>query len=1149
MSKARPTLTLVPVLVPALFAASATSLCPGSGGRLLAQEVDPADPHGPASSVQEVGAWDVTAAYGETREIDFTTSEGTWMSVDISPDGGWIVFDLLGHVYRVPAAGGEAVSLTQNSGVAINFHPRISPDGGSIAFVSDRGGQNNLWVMDADGGNPRPVFEDMAVRVVEPAWTPDSRYIVVRRYELGGARARGLWMYHRDGGEGVELVGGEVENPSWPSVSADGRYLYFHISTPGQGVAFADPGFDGFGDHAGPPSAERDALQGAYNLRRMDLRSGEIISITHGEPSRQYRLSSGGAWAPEVSPDGRWLAFARRIPDGTIVWKGHEYGPRTALWLRDLRTGAERVIMDPIERDMVEDTNNLRVLPGYSWSRDGRSIVLSQGGKIRRLHVESGEVETIRFEARVHRVISEQAFAPIDIDEGEFRSRFTRWQVGSPDGTRLAFQAVGKVWVMDVPAGTPSRLTPDSFTDFEYSPAWSPDGEWIAFTSVDEAGAGHLWKARVGAGGGIGEPVQLSEEYGEYSQAVWSPDGARIMAVRGSGTTARTRTYAHGPWFDIVLFPADGGTATEVTRVSGPTLSTRTQFVRPSFGPEGRIFYPQLGMERGAGSALVSIRTDGSDRREHARFPFADEIVISPGGDWIAFNEGDNVYLTPFPASGTGGETVLIDKKNGTLPIRRLSRTGGLFPSWRDARTVQFGSGPTYIAYDVDAERADTVEIELRVQRDFAAGTIALTDVRIITLEDRQVIESGTVLVSDGRIACVGDCDTTGADRVESLAGKTIIPGFIDMHSHFFREYRGIIPMKAFEAAVPLAYGITANMDNSMWSQDVFPAAELIEAGMLIGPRTYSTGDPLYLGDAARQNDITSYEVAEEEIERLQSWGAVSIKQYLQPRRDQRQWVSDIARRRGLMVTSQGNDLLHNLTKIMDGQTAWEHSLTYAPIYGDVAKFFGRAEAVYSPTFNTRAGPWSDEYWFGESDVWLSEKLRAWMPWQQLMGHTRRRALRPKTDYIFPIVAQGLADIMAEGGRGSIGGHGQQHGICSHWEVWMAAAALGPMGALELASVEGAYFLGAEDDLGTISVGKLADLMVLNSNPLDDIRNTEDIAYVMKDGRLHVGETLDEVWPRQKPYGARPWVNPDALRIGPVPVDIWDSRGSDGGSR
>ena len=1077
---------------------------------------------------QDSNSWDVTVPRGNTREVEFTTREGTWMSVDVSPDGEWVVFDLLGHVYRVESGGGNATPLTQESGIAVNFHPRFSPDGESIAFVSDRAGQNNLWVMNADGSNPRPVMEDQTVRIVEPSWTADGEYIVVRRRQLGGQGGSGIWMYHRDGGQGIELVGDEVENPSWPSPSADGRYLYFHVSTPGQGVAFAD--------------GERDALQGAYNIRRMDLQTGETTSVTHGEPSRQYRLSSGGAYAPEVSPDGRWLAFARRIPDGTILWKGHEYGPRTALWLRDLWSGEERVVMDPIERDMVEDGNTLRVLPGYTWAQDGRTIVIAQGGKLRRLHVESGEVETIPFEAPVHRVISEQAYSPFRIDDGDFRIKFMRWQVASRDGSKLAFQAVGKIWVMDLPGGAPTRLTPDSFEEFEYSPAWSPDGEWIAFTSVDEAGGGHLWKIPVGGG----TAQKLSDKRGEYSQTSWSFDGKWIMVVRGSGATARTRTMAHNPWFDIVQFPAEGGTGREVTRVSGPSLPTRTSFVRPSYGPNGRIFYPQLGKGRGDSTMLVSVRPDGNDRREHLTFPYADEVVVSPNGKWVAFNEGDNVYVTGLPMAGSAGTPLVIDKKKGPFPVRRLSMTGGLFPSWRNDTTVQFGSGPFYIAYDVDHDRADTVEIELRQPRDFARGTIALTDARIITLDNRSVIESGTVLIKNGRIACVGECEFGGVDRIESLSGKTIIPGFIDMHSHFFREYRGIIPMKAFEAAVPLAYGVTTNMDNSMWSQDVFPAAELIDAGMLIGPRTFSTGDPLYAGDAARTNDITSYKVAQDEVDRLLSWGAVSIKQYLQPRREQRQWIVDIARDRGMMVTSQGADLIHNLTKIMDGQTAWEHSLTYAPIYGDVAKFFGRAKAVYSPTFNTRAGPWNDEYWFGESDVWLNEKLRRWMPWQQLVGHTRRRALRPATDYIFPIVAQGLADIMAEGGYGSIGGHGQQHGLGSHWEVWMAATALGPMGALELASVEGAYFLGAEDDLGTISVGKLADLMVLNSNPLDDIRNTEDIEYVMKDGRLYVGDTLDEVWPRDKPYGTRPWVNLDALKIGPVPVDVWDNKRTNG---
>jgi len=593
---------------------------------------------------------------------------------------------------------------------------------------------------------------------------------------------------------------------------------------------------------------------------------------------------------------------------------------------------------------------------------------------------------------------------------------------------------------------------------------------------------------------------------------------------------------AHNPWYDLVVFPAAGGPGDRIVRVEGPTLSTRTQFMRPSFGPDGRIYYPQMGTSRGDSTRLVSVERDGSDARVHLVLRYADEIVVSPDGRHAAFNEGDNVYLVPIPPIGG---PVAIDKKKGKLPVTQLSKGGGLYPSFRDDGTVEFGSGATYYTYDIASETADTVQIELELARDvLPEGTIAITNARIVTLEDRRVIERGSLVATDGRITCVGDCDTSNADHVVDATGKTVIPGFIDMHSHFFREYRGIIPKKAFEAAVPLAYGVTTNLDNSMWSQDIFPAVQMIESGTLIGPRTFSTGDPLYRGDAARQNELTSYEVTDDNIARLQSWGAVSLKQYMQPRREQRQWVSDVARTRGLMVTAEGGDLAYNLSMIMDGQTAWEHPISYVPMYSDATRFFGMANTVYSPTFVVGGpGPWNDEYFLQESEVWRNEKLRLWMPWKQLVPHTRRPYLRPKTDYSFPMLAQVLADIIAEGGHGAIGSHGQQHGIASHWEVWIAAEAMGPMGALELASNGGAYFLGAEQDVGSLAVGKLADLMILNSNPLDNIRNTADIQSVMKGGVLYDAMTLDEIWPRQRPYGARPWVYEEVWRSGPRPVN------------
>lgn len=1084
---------------------------------------------GQGSGRTDDSGWDTTLARGDAWDLEFETSEGTFLSVDVSPDGATLVFDLLGHIYRLPAAGGRAECLTQDSGAAINAHPRFSPDGETVAFVSDRGGQSNLWLMDADGSDPRPVHEDGESRVATPAWLPDGRGIVARRFTLSRPRSSGLYLFHPEGGSGVELVGGDFPRAGWPAPSPDGRSLYFHFA----------------------PSRERDPVRGAMQVRRLDLETGEVWEVTAGQSQQQYQGSSGGAIAPEPSPDGRYLAFARRIPGGTISWKGHRFGPRTALFLRDLQTGAERLLADPVETDAAEGMKTDRVLPGYAWTADSRRLYATRGGRIIRVEAETGEVEEVPFTATVKRRVSEQARARLDISADSFRARMLRWPALAPDGDSAVFHAAGRLYRMTLPGGGPTRLVAGGGEAYEgayeeayeLAPAFSPDGRTVAYVSWADT-EGHLWT--VPAAGGA--PARVSRTPGEYLHPVWTPDGSGIVVARGSGATQRGRSWSQNLHYDLVRFPAAGGEPEFITRTlrpynAGRPLMPRRQIVAPSFGPEGRLFFPeQTARERDGRSEevtkLVSVRPDGSDRRVHLTFPYADEAAPSPDGRFVAFAEGDNVYLTALPWPGAGGDPPHIERRRAALPIRQVTRDGGMFPRWTPDGTLYLGSGPRITVYDPDAGgEAVHHPVDLRLPRARASGSLVFEGGRLVTLGEPGTVSRGSVRIVDGRIACVGECPAEPADRVVEVSGKTLIPGLIDMHAHHHRDHTGILPRRNWEAAVYLAYGMTTTLDNSQWSQNVFSAAELVEAGEMVGPRMFSTGDPMYNGDGPRQNDIRSYEDAEANIERLVSWGATAIKSYMQPRRDQRQWIAEIARERGLMLTGEGGSLSYNLGLMLDGQTGWEHPLTYVPIYGDAAKFFGRTKAVYSITFVV-GGPtvWNEEFFWQETANWRDPKQRRFLPWRMLVPHTRRRPLREATDYSFPILAQGLAEVIAEGGSGAIGAHGQHHGIGSHWEIWMAESALGAEGALDLATRQGAAFLGLEHQTGTIEVGKLADLVVLDRNPLEDIRATADIRYVVKDGRVYDGDTLDEIWPEARPYGGYPWLDETMYREDDRPI-------------
>ncbi len=1077
---------------------------------------------------------------GTPRVVDFTTDEGTWLSLDVSPDGRTIVFDLLGQIYRLPIAGGQAEPLTANSGVALNFHPAYSPDGSRIAFISDRQGQNDVWTMAADGSDPRPVFLDRETRFMAPAWAPDGKSIVaVRVFPTPGRgwhrQMSELWTLPLDGGEPRRLLGQALSHYDAPRFSADGKYLYFQVSySTGEGLGM---------------------LTAGHRLQRLELATGAVTNVRTSGPAElspayvealrrtgwaeDNDIDPPAALAPAVSPDGRYLAFGLERRDTTFSYRGHEYAPSTSLVVRDLQTGEEHIVLWPAAKDLtqVNAQYGYGAFPRVAWTPDSKGVVAWAEGKIHRVDLTGANDRVVPFTARVHRVMSEAVRGRIRIDDSSFATKFIQWPVASPDGKRLAFVAVGKVWLMDLAGGAPRPLTPEMAPAVQLTPAWSPAGDSVAFAVWDDSAKGDV---AVAAADGSGAR-RLGLDPAEYLYPHYSRDGGSIVVSKGPGPSPNGTDW--NGWNRAV-----GWTAVRVPVAGGGgvlTLASLSGAVRTYDGPGGRVYFQYQDHADRAPSLLYypfpsdsalaltirvrSVGPEGGAATDHAVFPAARDKgaqpVLSPGGTWVAFQAGQFLYVSPL--AGDEQAPVIDTKPDDSVPGRRyVDPRGGVYASWRDSTTLQYAAGSRYLTYDVATGRRTTTDIDLRIPRPRPSGSIALVNAKIVTADSDRVIDRGTVVVQGARIACVGECDTTGVDRVMDLSGKTIIPGLFDLHAHHTAEESGIVTPHRVSSALDLAYGVTTILDPATSSESAFPLAELIASGAMEGPRTFSVAEiVIYPGVAwGDQKILLTEQDADREVDRRADWGAVSIKNYRQPARWQHELLLQAARRRGITVTGEGGPLYFDVGLVMDGQTGWEHLIANLPVYHDVAEFFGQAHAVYSPTAIVAGHVLGSMHYFRpRQHLERDAKYLRFMPRAELAARSASDRMRPKSAFSFPFIAEGMADIVRAGGYGVLGEHGEQPGIGTHWEIWSYAEALKPLEAIRVATIDGAYFIGIDHETGSITRGKLADLVVLNADPLADIHNTADIASVMKAGHLYDDDTLDELWPARRRYGPIPW--------------------------
>jgi len=1052
--------------------------------------------------------WKVEDAHGPTHSIAFSTDEATWLALDVHPDGSRIVFSLLGDLYWIPAAGGQATRIT--SGRAYDVQPRFSPDGRQIAFASDRGGIENLWVCDLDGKNARAISTEKDSTVSGPAWSRDGQYLVGRkrltdRSSLGTVE---LWMWHVRGGSGVQLTKkDEQPDAADPVFSKDGRFLYFSARD-------ARYRYD------------RNVNEGIWQIKRFDRWNGQTVPIT-GE--------FGGAAAPVISPDGKSMAYVRRIRAKTI------------LEVMDLGSGAIRQVASDLDRDNQEGFCFHGVFPGYAWTPDGKAIVATSGGKIWAYDAAGGGRTAIPFDAKVEQTLTESLHTPRRVGEGQLRARILRWPVQSPDGKSLVFSALGHLYAMDLPGGTPRRLT--SGSDPEYAPAFSRDGKSLTYVTWNDTDGGHVWS--MSYPGGL--PRKLTSAAGQYVNPSFSPDGSKIVCVAGSGATFRDDDLIDELWHEIRWIPSGGGAATYV--IGTKNRGANRRMPRPQFDASGeRIYFVEDADASGPTppkTNLVSVKIDGTDKRTHLRFTRAEEAVVSPDGRWVAFNEQYNAWVTALPT--LGAQTVDIELGGAALPLVRLTDEGGEWMSWADdGRTVTWIWGPTYhrIALDTawreqekekdkeknrdqesEKDKKDkkekppeksklppnqATEIVLTVPRDAPTGTVAYTNARIVTMKGDEVLERGTLVVTGSRISAVGSSGSVrvpaGAKTVD-LSGKTVIPGLFDEHAHLHYSTLDVFPQRPWKYAANLAYGVTTTHDPSASNQEVFGQSEMVEAGLMVGPRIFSTGYILYGADDPGRAIVGSLEDARHHLRRMKALGAFSVKSYMQPRREARQWILEAAREEDMLVVPEGGgDLEMDMTFVLDGHTTVEHALPITPLRRDVVKLFAESGTSYTPTLLVAYGGISGDKWFHQHyELWKDERLQKFVPQGivDALGRIRGVMATDPADWHHVDVAASAKDVLRAGGRVCLGGHGQMQGLGPHWEMWaFVQGGMTPLEAIRVATRYPAETLGLDRDLGSLEAGKLADFVVLDANPLEKIENSETVSLVVKNGREYRPDDL-----------------------------------------
>ena len=752
-----------------------------------------------------------------------------------------------------------------------------------------------------------------------------------------------------------------------------------------------------------------------------------------------------------------------------------------------------------------------------AWLPNSQEIVVWAQGTFWRVDVANRSAREIPFHVRDTREIRQALRVPTAVAPDRFDVKQLRWVNVSPSGDTVIFSALGYLYARALPNGTPRRLTTQN-DHFEFFPSFSSDGKFIVYVAWSDTTQGTVRKLDLKTG----NETTITAQSGKYLTPRFSPDGRAVVYVKAKGG------YLTPPWNSldtgIYLAAANGKGTPERVSKDGES---------PHFGARNDVVYfTRIGVKDEVELFSKLIKIDLADQRretELAKGEFISSFEVSPDSQWLAFTERFHSYVTPLPQAS---KPVSVGSTMTSLPVKQLDLNAASYLHWaKDSGRLYYSLGDQLFSTALkDAfafmpgapmELPKPAETGLPIgfvqYADKPAGATAITGGRIVTMRGDEVIEDGIILVSGNRITAVGRRDSIqipAAANVVDATGKVVIPGLIDVHWHGAMGEDEIIPQQSWVNYSSLAFGVTTLHDPSNKTSEIFTQAEMQRAGLVVGPRIFSTGTILYGAKANVSAVVNSEQDALTHLKRLKSAGAISVKSYNQPRREQRQQILSAARQTDMMVVPEGGSLFQsNMNMVVDGHTGVEHAIPIAIAYDDVKQLWSQTQVGYTPTLNVAFGGLDGEhYWYATTEVWKHPILSKYVPRSVLQPRSFRRLQAPEEDFNVIRVAKTATELSRSGVRVNIGAHGQREGLGVHWEMWMfGKGGMTSLEAIRAATLNPAHYLGMDKDIGSLEVGKLADLVIVDGDILGDIRHSDRIHRVMLNGRIYDPLSMNEV--------------------------------------